>query len=441
MKKVLIPLFAAVALFGAAAGLPAQEPVHVVAALRFQVKGLTGEQALRAFLSINPPLREGVEFPTAEALSAFLARKRQDLVNRRVFRTVEIRDEAGAPSGGKTGHTVTVAVEDAITVFPLPYADYDSNSGVEVGIETKYDNGLGTMTNWYLDMYAVLRDRAGSYGIGPWKLHPRISHLILGGLPFTLDAAFERQENKRIELGALVADWACYRLNANLGTSLDFPGNWYVRPKVDVTSYLGFEDFLPGGSLYNRDVLSGTLSASAGIGRVNWTGNFRSGADANVGASVSVLDRNDVFHVSGEIGATTTWYLPWLFLDYYGRLRAQVSLNNEATGLGSWLRGIRNSTMAGMAGVFLNQTLAIDVVPWKGVLDLQVHPFLDAGMVLPGSRAFSLSSDLRAGAGLDAALYIDAVSNFLVRCSVGVDLTASSPLDDVEIVINTSLLY
>ena len=105
--------------------LAAEEGSHVVSSFSFAITGITKERAL-------------------------LERKRQDLVNDRVFKSVEIRDVVGETVDGKTGHAATVAVVDAFSLFPLPYPSYDSNEGLELGVETHYDNGLGTMTNWYL---------------------------------------------------------------------------------------------------------------------------------------------------------------------------------------------------------------------------------------------------------------------------------------------------
>jgi len=213
---------------------------------------------------------------------------------------------------------------------------------------------------------------------------------------------------------------------------------------VGATSF-GFDDRLLTNtgvaSDYNQDKLSLTLTNTLGYGRVDWVGNLRRGFDANAAASVSALDRNDLFGVTGELDATSSWYLPWKFLYYYGRIHGMYAINTESTGLGSWLRGVKDSSVSGVAGVFTNQTLAVDVIPWKGVLDLQIHPFVDAGIVMPYDGVFSLDSDLRVGAGADIALFIDVISNFLIRCTVGMELTSDSPLDHIEVILNTGLTY
>jgi len=417
-----------------------QAAVHFIGSVEFKISGAMSESALRNFLSINPPLREGEEFTSPEALSAFLDRKRQDLINDRVFKSVELSDEIGETVDGRTGHAVTIEVVDAFSLFPLPYPSYDSNSGFLLGVETHYDNAFGTMTNWYLDSYLVLRTRDGATGVGKWRIHPKISNLVVAGLPLTLDLLFDRQENQNIVEDTLVADWACYKASADLGTTFHFAEDWYYKPGLIAYSSFGFQDFL-GYSSFNRDLFGLSATNTVGFGRVDWDGNFRKGFDANGYATVSGLDRNEVFGLTGELGASVSWYLPWKSLDYYGRVHAQYSINDEPTGLGSWLRGIKNSTMSGVSGAFVNQSLAIDLIPWKGVLDLQIHPFADAGIVFPTSRSFNPGSDLRFGAGADIVLFIDAISNFLIRCTVGMDMGSSAPLDHVEVILNTGLSY
>jgi hypothetical protein len=339
---------------------------HVVSRIVFHVTGMTTEGALRTFLSMNPPLREGVAVASAADLAALLDRKKADLVNDRVFKDVQIADEPGQAVDGRVEHVVIITVVDAFSFFPLPYPSYDSNSGFQLGVETHYDNGLGTMTNWYLDMYLVLRTYDEVYGVGAWKIHPKISNLVLFGTPCTLDCTFEHQENSTVQDGELVADYTDYIVTADLNTTFGFASNWYYRPELNGHWTFDYVDRLPGGSAYNRDPLGLTLTNTVGVGRVDWVGNFRKGWDLNAAAAASILDRNDQLSATGIVNVTTAWYVPWKLLNYYGRAHLQYAINDEPTGLGSWLRGVADNSMSGVAGAFTNQTLAIDAIPWKG---------------------------------------------------------------------------
>ncbi|MDP3179628.1 MAG: hypothetical protein Q8M76_17100, partial [Spirochaetaceae bacterium] len=186
MKTFITFTLVAVLSLAPATAAFSQEAVQVIDSIEFRITGATTERALRTFLSIDPPLREGERFASPEALSAFLERKRRDLVNERVFKTVAVSDEARETADGETRHAVSIEVVDAFSLFPLPYPSYDSNSGLLLGVETRYDNAFGTMTNWYLDAYLVLRPRGGVDGVGKWRIHPRIGNLVVAGLPLTL---------------------------------------------------------------------------------------------------------------------------------------------------------------------------------------------------------------------------------------------------------------
>lgn len=85
--------FLAILFFGSVLAACSQEEIHRIASLEFQVKGMTSEAALRS----QTDLREGLEFPSREALTGFLERQKQNLINGRVFDRVEYRDFARSP--------------------------------------------------------------------------------------------------------------------------------------------------------------------------------------------------------------------------------------------------------------------------------------------------------------------------------------------------------
>ena len=168
--------FSALLLSLCAQSLEAQIERPFIGSLVFIIEGSTGESALRGFTG----LREGRDFPSAEALAAFLDEKRRDLVNDRVFTTVEVSDEAGPSVAGRIEHRITVHVVDSPTFVPLPNISYDSNLGLLLGAQLHYDNAFGTMSNWFFNGFAVVREREAAYGAGPWELHPRFDHIMVG---------------------------------------------------------------------------------------------------------------------------------------------------------------------------------------------------------------------------------------------------------------------
>ena len=420
----------------AALSAAASAETHFVASVGYEVEGSTSKAALRSATA----LREGLEFPSEAELSAFLERERQDLVNRRVFSVVRVEDEEGAPEAGRVPHAVTVAVKDSFTFFPLPYPGYDSNLGFQLGVETHYDNAFGTLTDWYLDTYVVLRTRDGEYGIGPWMIHPKASRIRLLGMDWTVELKQERQESALWDKGAKLAEWDDHHSSLNVSTRLPIGGGWRVSPNANFDARYGYETRL-GEGLYDKDLMSAGLGFDLSRGGADWVGNFRKGSSATLSASAKALDKDGDWRIAGSATANGCWYLPFLGMNWYGRLSLPVAINDVNGSLGSYLRGVLDNRMGGTVGLFMNQSLAFSMIRWKGVFDLQVHPFVDAGLALPSGRDFDAASDIRAGLGADVVLFVDAVSNLCIRCTAGVDPSSPDPLGELELILVTALSY
>lgn len=417
----------------------AQEAVHAISSIEFRITGLTKENALRRFLSISPALEEGAEYASIEDIEALLARKRQDLINTRVFKSVRTEAVTGEHVGEKVLHAVIIEVVDAFTFFPLPNVTYDSNYGWIPDLELHYDNAFGTMTDWYLDAFFAYLPGA-ERPIDKFSIHPKISKLVMWRLPFTLDLLFDYLEQKTVVSDELTSDYSFYKVNADLSTTFNFAKQTYYKPELIAFACFDYVNYLPGSEI-DREFYGINLTNTVGVGKVDWIGKFRGGYDVSAYATLKALDRDEALGLTGEFGTTAAWYLPWRFMNYYGRAHGMVVINDEPTGLGSWLRGVADNTMSASAGAFLNNTLAFDVLPWKKVIDLQLHPFFDMGLVYPTSRPFSADADLRYGAGVDGVIFIDAIPNLLLRCTVGMDLGYDKPWDHLEILFNTGFTY
>jgi hypothetical protein len=437
MKKRIASFLLAIAI---AAGASAQEATHVLAKLRFEIAGMTGAEALRKAVRLS----EGLEFPSAEALGAYLSQKRQEMLNLRVFKSVELSERIIGMEGDRVLHEALFAVADSFTFIPIPYAVYDSNSGLEAGAELTYDNAFGTLTNWYLNPYVRMHDRDGNYGVWAWKVNPRVSNLWIGKAALTFDLDQERVETQMKEEGAISADYSYYLSAIGLSAELDLGGDWTYTVAPRFEARYGFVDYLGNGN-FSRDRFTYRLTQDLEVGKVDWIGNFRKGANAKLEHVVNLLDRDGELALVNELSLASSWYLLLLpGMNYYGRARAVYDFNAEARNLGGDLRGINDNDIAGIGGAFASQTIGIDVLRWKGVLDLQLHPFLDAGIAAPHDRAFDAKTDFKVGTGADVALFIDAVSNLVLRATFGVDLLsagAAEAVDKMEIIVTTNLSY
>jgi hypothetical protein len=429
-------VFSAFFLIGSASGAAAQAERHVIRSLVFVIDGSTNERAIRDFTG----LREALDFPSAAALATFLDRARRALVDDRVFRTVEIADEAGAPAEGRVEHRVTVRLVDSPTFAPLPNVSYDSNQGLILGVQWHYDNAFGTMTNWFLDSYVVTREENGSYGIGAWDLHPRIGYIMAGGLAWTLELELQREELRLWDLGSEIAAWDDYSASASIDTKLPLGGQWYYDMQPGFMGQFDTADRMGNGA-YPKDYSGPDYRQALGIGGVDWIGNFRSGYDLRLEHFLQTDVTPGGIGLSNEVSATALWYYPRSSLNYYGRVRVQADFGRVPVDLGKWLRGIPDDSMSGVASAFLNQTLGIDLGLPRSILDIQVHPFFDLGTALPSARAWNPRTDIRTGAGADFLFFSDALPDIYIRCTFGLDLGTKNPFAQPEIIIDTTMSY
>jgi outer membrane protein assembly factor BamA len=139
-KTILIAIISIVC----ALPILAQESSVVVSRVRIEiVDGNTREEALRRWLNV----REDHRYDDLESLNSAVQRDVQELVNRRIFLSVEGRVE---PSSQDETNQMDViyTIVDANTFVPVPLPLYDSNTG---GVQLLYvqiwDNMLGTMTD------------------------------------------------------------------------------------------------------------------------------------------------------------------------------------------------------------------------------------------------------------------------------------------------------
>lgn len=434
--RPIVKLVSALFILAFAPALAAQEERHIIRSVVFSIEGSTSERALRSFTG----LREGLEFPTAAALAEFLERARRALVDDRVFKTVDVFDVAEAPANGAVQHAVTVRVVDSPTFAPLPNISYDSNLGLLLGVQVHYDNAFGTMTNWFFDSYVVLRGSEGVDDIDAWDLHPRIGAVMVGGVAWTLDLELRREDLQSWDGAIELAAWNDDYMTFSADAKLPLGGLFYYEAQPGFATRFDTSDLMANGA-DPKDFLGPNYRQALGVGEVDWVGNFRSGYDLRLEDMAQTVLGPGNIGLSNEVSATALWYLPFFFLDYYGRARVQTNSGELPTDLGKNLRGIADDTMTGVVSAFLQQTLGIDLGLPERILDVQLHPFFDVGTALPAARAWNAAQDIRAGTGLDLVFFADALPDIFIRATYGIELGAAQPFAVPEIVFDTTMSY
>ena len=383
--------------------------------------GNTRESAVRRWMQIQ----EEDVFPDDDALAAAAERDVQELVNLRVFKSVEYEI---VPLDPESDRRLVVRIQDAPTFVPVPLPLYDSNTG---GLQLLYvqiwDNMFGTLTDWFsLATLTIRRDDNGKLETGPFLFAPQVSNIKAGNLVFGVRFEQERQEIQRFSGTTIVADYRFDRSAFFLNTEFRFGQNrrlyYTIEPGVEFR--YGYVDFLGSGG-YSEFPWGVQLFQSFYYDSVDAIGNSRRGWRTGVSNTMRLVSEDGVVRPVADIGGEISPYVIFDrrgILSYYARLSGLKVWGDTYDNLGEPMRGIPDATMDGDFALYLNQTLGIRLVRWPGVLDFQVHPFFDLGAATGGTRDFNGWEDVRKSAGVDVLLFIEPVPNLAFRFSWGADL-------------------
>jgi hypothetical protein len=104
------------------------------------------------------------------------------------------------------------------------------------------------------------------------------------------------------------------------------------------------------------------------------------------------------------------------------RITGLYSINHEMTGLGSYLRGVRDDSVFGNRAILLNTGIQIQL--WKGkVIEPHLQPFVDAGLAAKHDQALRFPQDFYMGIGSELILFFPKTPSVLVRGWFGFDPT------------------
>ena len=436
LAAIISLLLAAQAVFGA-------EKKQVIAELNYEISGKTGEEALRRYVG----LEIGDSFDSEEAFVAAVEDKKQILINYRVFDSVELERRILRQDDSTVEWALTYAVVDAMTLTPIPYPKYSSSSGFRLAIRTDYYNAFGSMTDIELNTGINIQKNevTDKTELSEWNVTADWSGYRLNDW-LKLSFGFEESLNQSKFTSGLPATqyyFSYYKTTFSTKFQFDLPGKWsyFVKPFFDMR--YGYEDKASWGNM-NREPLAFAATHGGSWGRVNWHENLRDGQSYSLQHTVKFIFDSETGNrkVANEFDAVSTWY--WEFgglLDFYPRVGAFYIVNNQRSAVGSYLRGVDDSSMSGDWGVYCNATLAFQFWRLPGVWDAQIHPFFDIGIAGDSSASTDINQ-LKYGAGVDLVLYLDALPTLVARGTIGLNLSDDiSGWDKLEIAVASYLSY
>ena len=418
------------------------EDIFVIKEIIYSIDGSTKEKALRTLSD----LEVGMSFPSLETLEEAVENERQELVNARVFKSVSTDIIELSAKANIHDFMVIISVVDAISITPMFYPKYNSNTGVRLGSKVYWDNFLGTMTNVYLGMGINFRtkDSGDKWEIGGWNINPSISGIRLSRgilLSISISQSYEEEEFRDTVSPLKSYHYGYYFTGLNLGSSFELYKKLSYTVNLGTSFRYGYSGNL--GPNFERPY---EFSPSHGLsyGKVDWIENFRRGFAAGLsnGYGFGVTDKGE-FQFSSNINASASYYLPFgKRFNLYTRLIAFYHWGLPKTP-GSLIRGVRDNVMSGYVGAVLNTSLAFQFWRFEKVWDAQIHPYFDLGIVY-NNESFSAFRDYNYGMGFDLVLYLDVLPNLVARGTVGIDpkrFDKENLFDSLEISITSSLFY
>jgi outer membrane protein assembly factor BamA len=401
--------------------------VYRVSGWEINVDGNTNIDVLEKYLD----LEEGREFTSGDEFDAYLNDLRQELVNLRYFDrvTVELKSESIKSVQGMEDFTaaeIAIFVKDSWTIYPLPFYNYNSNTGHSFGGIIYFYNFFGTLTDFYLN---------GGYNKKAWDFMVRLKKLPPGEAKW--NASFkqyfktvEKLEDESTEpflyfdyFESAVALGRSFKLAPKVGYSASFDSNYTYNYRVRQNDY---SEYVP-----EYDLALG-LSHSLSYGKINWVENFRTGFSSSFSHTLQYSLDQQRF-IQGFSGSAKWLYLPGRKkINPSAKLSFFYQMNSEKTSAASALRGITDNRLWGNRGIFLNTGLNIRLLNIRKVLELQVSPFWDSGYVIEESGKLG-EGRFKSSYGLEFLLHPHPLKSFNMRLSLGYDVSDFSKNETVLI--------
>lgn len=444
-------LAAALAALLLAAGAGAQG--YQVALLRFEAEGRSAPQALAR----EAGLAEGARYPNRAALDAAVAEAERRLRNLRPLESaaVEARELGSSPDGDILVE-ISVRTADSWNFIALPYAKFDSNSGLLLSVRARDYNFLGGLKELSLDLNREGQDalsggpawgaalelgypftaaglsltaelKAGlTLPEGPWPARAALDAGLRADFP-AQGGRYELSLRQGLAYGALDGLGEPYDDRAYLSTRLEAGRRWESGELYLKHALAALGSYYPGGLSDPRLAGGAGLAAAleAGAGRTDWVGNFRSGARLYGRAELAY------YPAAGRSAATSrAEAAAFAAAGAFGlsaRILALFAPGEPGLEAGRALRGILDAQAPASAALVANLDAAALVLKlrperllkkdWARYLglDLQLGAFIDAGLI-------DLGPSPRLSAGLQALVFPVASRSLTVRASLGVSV-------------------
>jgi hypothetical protein len=415
-------------------------------------------------------------FVDESALETYLADQQQRLVNERALQSATVSAEIEAGSARPIPVHVTVRTKDTWNIIVLPYAKYDSNTGLLLSLRGRDYNFFGTLSTLEADLDYEFTDEeenlvtfSTNFSV-PFNMLERRWRLIM-------DQSLEvGAEDVDFEVGlglgyafeGLGLEWeTIYTQSYRYLTDDEYSDNSYSTSRIELDTTMDTPVVLPGfgrvsygpsvytevsyrpeGMSEERRGLQTGFDHGLGAGGSDWIGNYRRGLKLSIDNDNSYNINTDRWN--SDVTARVSGYLPlWQRSEEVwpkAGVSASVSTfylltgaDEEQDDAAADARGILNDTMQGDLGVFANLDAVITMWTLEPLFEAQFGVFFDTALIrdLRGdfydSTGFDGERDLRFGSGIEVIGFPLFARSLYVRGSLGFDLReiadGTHPLD------------
>ena len=475
------------------------ETIYVINSFDFIVDGYTRAYAL----IYNAELVKGEEITGLSNLNKFIREKQQLLYNQRVLESVRVEHTIGDElPDGKYPVDLVFYVKDTWNIMAIPRPQYSTNSGFDITIKARHYNFLGTMNSLRVDLgygydqdgyhsisamidtdipfrFLGLNWTFGFYNSYDYRPNKDLSHYYRNKtglsveLPFrrtTFDIGFTEtfivnEENSSTYWKEYGEFQKGFYMTSNVYVSWKIPTglSYYDLSEVNYTPRISatfvhefskwpIDDFRKGPSL--------NFSHSLSFSRINWDGNFQTGASASISNSVNFNFhslKKDEQPWDTNISISGTGHKK--ITDFFGIssriMYRHYFLEGNNDNAGDALRGVRDNSVTANYMLSLNFDLNFRVFKFRPSVWSNNHRFwrifdFDFHMIPIVDFAFYNNpidqdvfglENLLLTCGMEAIIFPVRWRSLFLRVSFALNLSPGEKSSRYEIFIGTELHY
>lgn len=385
----------------------------------YEIDGRTREGAL----SREMKLKTDRVYEDYATLQAYLDREVQELINLRIFAYVYSRieflsDVDTVPQPVR----IVISIKDTWTFFPFLLPSTDGDTTV-FNLAVVDKNFFGTITEFQIsaDIGIGTDPLYGGLEIPSWGVY-----ITWAGITFTqwqIGAQVSQSHNtvRKFDADVLAEDYNYDQTAVILQVRYEFARvrNLYYYIIPSVAWRYNYEVRVDSGDV-EYEYFRVNLGQAIDYNRIDWDGFFRRGWA--LGLLNNLWGSED--GRSGQLKTAFTTRLSGHIIsgkvNPNARLSGYFAYNHIATNLGAFLRGVRDNTMYGDKGLFLNTGLQFKLWEWRW-LEPHLQPFVDVGFVAKDNQPVDWTRDFHVGIGSEIIFFFPTVPSAQLVAFAGFD--------------------